>query len=68
MSKRKWSKEEVEEYRKRQGAFFYYNKKDSNLFVPKEIGIGWTFNWANPISWFLILLIIYLIVLRVFFK
>jgi hypothetical protein len=29
MEKRKWTKEEIEEYRKTHGAFFYFNKEDS---------------------------------------
>ena len=42
MVKRKWSKVEIEEYRNTQGVFFYCNNEDSNLFVPKGFGIGWT--------------------------
>lgn len=67
MARRKWTKEEIEEYRKTQGSFFYSNKEDSNFFVPKAYGIGWTLNWANQISWFFVLVIIGLIVLRKFF-
>jgi uncharacterized membrane protein len=58
MERRKWTKEEIEEYRKTHGYVFYSNKEDSNLFVRKVSGIGWTVNWANPISWLLILVII----------
>jgi len=68
MERRKWTKGEIEEYRKKNGAFFYCNKEDSNLFVPKAYGIGWTVNWANPISWFFVLVIIGFIVFRSFFK
>lgn len=50
MERRKWRKEEIEEYRKTKGVFFYYNKEDFNFLVPKAYGIGWTVNWANPIS------------------
>lgn len=64
MRKRKWDKEEIEEYRKIHGSIFYYNKEDSNFLVPKAFGIGWTFNWANPISWLLVIGIIAVIVLR----
>ncbi|WP_068963327.1 DUF5808 domain-containing protein [Desulfosporosinus sp. BG] len=61
MARRKWSGEEIEEYRNRNGIFFYFNKEDSNFLVPKAFGIGWTLNWANPISWVIILAIIGLI-------
>lgn len=66
MAKRKWSNEEIQGYRKIKGAFFYCNKEDSNFLVPKAYGIGWTVNWANPISWVFILAIIVFIVLRRF--
>ncbi|MFA6540966.1 MAG: DUF5808 domain-containing protein [Bacteroidota bacterium] len=30
---------------------FYYNKEDKRIFPPKRIrGIGWTVNFANPLS------------------
>ena len=68
MSRWKWTKEEINEYRKIHGAFFYYNKEDSSFFIPKAYGIGRTFNWANPISWVVIMVIIGFAVFRVFFK
>ena len=31
--------------------FFYFNKKDKRIFPPKRISyLGWTINFANPIS------------------
>jgi uncharacterized membrane protein len=68
MARRKWTKEEIEEYRKTHGAFFYCNKEDSNFLVPKAYGLGRTVNWANPISWFFILVIIGINVFHSFFK
>jgi len=43
--------------------FIYFNKKDSRLIAPKwENQRGWTINFANPLSYiFIILLIIILI-------
>lgn len=35
----------------RVGGLFYYNRHDPALFVPKRVGIGWTFNMAHPIEW-----------------
>jgi uncharacterized membrane protein len=29
---------------------FYFNKGDSRLFPPKRDGMGWTINFANPLS------------------
>jgi uncharacterized membrane protein len=30
---------------------FYYNPADPAIFVPKRVGIGYTMNFANKISW-----------------
>jgi uncharacterized membrane protein len=68
MAKRKWTKKEIEEYRKKQDSYFYCNKEDSNFLVPKAFGIGFTLNWANPISWVLILVVIGLIVFRKYYR
>lgn len=32
---------------------FYYNPEDPSFVVEKRFGIGWTNNWARPISWVL---------------
>ncbi|HLR43378.1 MAG TPA: DUF5808 domain-containing protein [Pseudogracilibacillus sp.] len=37
---------------------FYFNKNDPAIFVEKRFGVGWTNNWAHPISWIFIVLII----------
>ncbi|WP_293787971.1 DUF5808 domain-containing protein [uncultured Pedobacter sp.] len=37
---------------------FYFNKNDHRLIVPKRIKIlGWTFNFAHPLSYIIIALI-----------
>ncbi len=63
MAKRRWTIEEINQYRKTRGGVFYYNKEDSNFLVPKAYGFGWTVNWANPLSWVFILAIIGVIIL-----
>jgi uncharacterized membrane protein len=68
MARRKWTKREIEEYRKIQGPFYYFNKEDSNFLVPNAYGSSTSVNWANPISWVSGLVIIGLFVLSVFFK
>jgi len=68
MARRKWTKEEIGEYRKTNGAFFYSNKEDSNIFVPKVLGFGWTVNWATPFSWVLALALIGFIAMRILVK
>lgn len=31
--------------------FFYYDRDDRRLWVPKLLGIGWTINFAHPLAW-----------------
>ncbi len=61
MAKRKWTDAEIEEFRKEHGSVFYFNKEDSNIFVPKAYGFGRTLNWANPAAWIIALAVIVLI-------
>lgn len=61
MEKRRWTKEEISEYRRTHIAYFYANKDDANIFVPREYGFGYSPNFANPISWIVIAAIIAII-------
>lgn len=61
VKKRKWTKEEVDEYRK--GSDFYCNKEDANIFVHKAGRLGHTLNWGNPFSVILFVLLIGAIIL-----
>jgi uncharacterized membrane protein len=36
---------------------FYSNHDDPAVFVPKRYGIGYTLNFGNPWSWFVLVLI-----------
>lgn len=75
MPKRKWSEEEISEYRRaRNMYFFYYNEEDGNLFVPKayvfETFKDWpmarlTLNWAHPLAMGFALVILTLAILPV---
>lgn len=40
------------------GGVIDFNKRSSAILVPKRFGIGWTFNFANPISWIILALIV----------
>ena len=69
MAKRRWTKEEVEQWRKEHQAFGYFNNEDGNIFVSKSYGIGRTLNWGNPLSWIVIVaLIAIVIVSKVFVR
>lgn len=37
---------------------FYFNREDPALFLEKRFGVGWTVNWARPLVWIILLLII----------
>ncbi len=41
----------------------YYNPKDSRVLLPKRFGIGWSFNFGNPYTYVVIVVIVGLIVL-----
>ncbi len=48
--------------------FIYYNPNDSRIFLPKRTGLGFTLNFAKPISIFIISAIIIFIVLAIISK
>ena len=62
MERRKWTKDEVEKWRNEHQRIGYFNKQDSNIFVSKGYGIGFTLNWGNPLSWALIAVVITIII------
>ena len=73
MPKRKWTDEEIDEYRRLYNSyFFYYNKEDANLLVPRsDVSkmfslMGITFNWAHTIAKIFTLVILALILCLVF--
>lgn len=41
---------------------FYFNRNDPAIFLEKRFGIGWTNNWAHPLSWIFIIVVILLAV------
>ena len=63
MAKRKWTKEEILEWRRDNQQTLYFNKEDSNIFVPKAIGIGFSFNFANPLAYVTIVVIVAIILI-----
>lgn len=59
MNKHRWTREEIDEYRKQRGSYgFYFNRLDTNIFVPKSFGFGFTVNWANPWAWVVIVAVL----------
>ncbi|GGI25734.1 DUF5808 domain-containing protein [Pedobacter mendelii] len=46
---------------------FYCNRKDSRFIVPKQIeALGWTLNFAHPISYILISLIFAFVAYKIY--
>ncbi len=63
--KRKIDKELLETMHKNPSNWrgvFYFNPKDPRLTVPKINSMGWTFNFASPYAYILVVLIIVIIV------
>ncbi len=46
---------------------FYYNPDDPAIFIPKRFGVGWTNNFARPLTWVLILSLIVLTAALIWF-
>lgn len=43
---------------------FYFNRKDPRLTVPKfNPTLGWTFNFASPYAWIVLIALILIIIL-----
>ncbi len=38
--------------------FYYANPKDGRLWVPKLLGMGWTINFAHPMAWPVMVLLV----------
>lgn len=45
--------------------FLYFNPNDPSFTVEKRYGIGWTINFARPVSWILFLFIIAIVVVSI---
>lgn len=63
MERKKWTADEVAQWRKEHRRIGYFNKQDRNIFVSKSYGIGLTLNWGNPLSWILTGAIIAIIII-----
>ena len=46
----------------------YHCESDPRLLVPKRLGFGWTLNWANPLAWPLMVVVLAAIVGLVVFR
>lgn len=44
----------------------YYNPSDPALFVPKRLGMGYTFNFGNPMSWVVLAALLALVPVAIF--
>lgn len=37
---------------------FYVNAEDTRIWVPKQLGVGWTLNFGRGLSWFILVLLL----------
>ncbi|MCM3749460.1 DUF5808 domain-containing protein [Paenibacillus pasadenensis] len=44
---------------------FYWNRNDASIFVEKRSGIGFTLNWAHPVSWLVIIILLGIILVPI---
>jgi uncharacterized membrane protein len=47
------------------GGLVYMNREDPAIVVPRRFGVGWTLNLGHPLSWFLLLATIGIVVVIV---
>ncbi|WP_397536768.1 DUF1648 domain-containing protein [Rummeliibacillus pycnus] len=57
---------DVDDDRYWKGGLMYFNKEDPSLFVEKRFGIGWTINFARPMSYLIVFVPIIIILLIAF--
>lgn len=67
MGKHRYTKEEVKKWYQDHHTVIYFNKDDKNVMVRKAYGYGLKFNYANPISWVIIAILLAIIVIIIFF-
>ena len=47
---------------------FYFNKRDSRIFVPKSNpSLGWTLNFASPYAYLFLIAILAIVIISAFF-
>ena len=46
----------------------YWNPDDAAIFVPKRVGIGYTFNFANKWSWMVFIAIVVALLIPIFLR
>ena len=62
MAKRRYTNEEVEQWRRDHKKALYSNPDDSRLWVRKASGFGYIPNMGNPLAWVMVIVIIAVIV------
>ena len=65
---KRWRNEVPNEEESWKWGFIYYNPTDSRIFLPKRTGLGYTLNFAKPISTIIILAIVIVIMLAIISK
>ncbi len=65
---KKWRNKVPNEEEYWKWGFIYYNPTDSRIFLPKRTGLGYTLNFAKPISIIIILSLVIFIALTTISK
>jgi uncharacterized membrane protein len=46
----------------------YHCENDPRLVVPKRLGFGWTLNWAHPLAWPMVVLVVAVVAALLLFR
>jgi len=65
---KKWRNKVINESECWKWGGFYYNPLDKRIFLPKRSGLGYTLNFAHPVSTVIMFAIIAIIIISAFYS
>jgi uncharacterized membrane protein len=68
MARHKYTKDEQLRYYNEHCQTFYFNPDDSNITVPKVSGLGYSLNFAHPLSYVILGLILGVVIASLIFS
>jgi len=65
---KKWRNKVINEAECWKWGVFYYNPMDKRIFLPKRTGLGFTLNFAHPVSTVIMCALILIIIISIFYS
>ena len=65
---KKWRNKVINEAECWKWGVFYYNPMDKRIFLPKRTGLGFTLNFAHPVSTVIMLALIVFIIISILYS